>query len=159
MLYEKNKLIVNLVIVASLMLTASCTKTFLDENLQTARGMDFYKTDAGITSLATGTYYQVFNTPFNGEFAFSNMNYGVDEFHVGGDNSNGIFNSYGNGLASIITGVNSNTITANAQWDNLYMGIGYANLLIQNATASTSTDAAIKKTALGEGYFSVPITT
>jgi hypothetical protein len=35
----------------------------------------------------------------------------------------------------------------------LYLGIGYANLIIQNATASASTSAAIKKTALGEGYF------
>jgi hypothetical protein len=35
----------------------------------------------------------------------------------------------------------------------LYIGIGDANLLIQNATNSISTSDAIKKTALGEGYF------
>lgn len=150
---KQNKIFYNLVLIAAVMFTASCNKTFLDENLTTARSLEFYKTDAGITSLATGTYYAVFNTPFNGEHAFSNMNYGTDEFHVGGDNSNGIFNSYGNGLASIVTSVNGNTIRANDQWDNLYTGIGYANLIIQNATASTTTDAAIKKVALGEGYF------
>lgn len=150
---KQNKFFYNLVIIAAVMFTASCNKTFLDENLTTARSLEFYKTDAGITSLATGTYYAVFNTPFNGEHAFSNMNYGTDEFHVGGDNSNGVFNSYGNGLASIVTSVNGNTIRANDQWDNLYTGIGYANLIIQNATASTTTDAAIKKVALGEGYF------
>jgi hypothetical protein len=65
-------------------------------------------------------------------------------FTLGGDNSNTSFNSYGNGLA-FVTAVNGNTITANAQWDNLYFGIGDANLIIQNATASTSTDNAIKK--------------
>ena len=150
---KKNKFFISIVIITMVMVTTSCKKTFLDENLTTARGLEFYKTDAGILSLVNGTYYHVFNTPFNGEYAFSNMCYGTDEFHVGGDNSNAAFNSYGNGLASFVSPVNGNTITANAQWDNLYFGIGYANLIIQNATASTSTSDAIKKTALGEGYF------
>ena len=35
----------------------------------------------------------------------------------------------------------------------LYTGIGDANLLIANATASTSSSAAVKSTSLGEGYF------
>jgi hypothetical protein len=150
---KKNKFFINMVIITIVMITASCKKTFLDESLTTARSMEYYNTDAGILSLVNGTYYAVFNTPFNGEFAFSNMCYGTDEFHLGGDNSNAAYNSYGNGLASFVSPVNSNTITANAQWDNLYFGIGYANLIIQNATASVSTDNAIKRTALGEGYF------
>lgn len=131
----------------------SCKKSVLDENLTTARGMSYYTTDEGITSLSTGTYYAVFSLPFNGEYMYANTNYGTDEFHVGGDNSNAQNNAYSNGLASIITPINTNTITANVQWDNLYLGIGYANLLIQNASASASASAAIKKTALGEGYF------
>ena len=132
---------------------ASCKKTVLDESFTTARNMAYYTTDEGITSLATGAYYSIFSLPFNGEWMYSNTNYGTDEFHVGGDNSNAQNNAYSNGLASIITVINSNTITANAQWDNLYLGIGYANLIIQNASASTSAAAAIRKTALGEGYF------
>ncbi len=133
--------------------TPACKKTVLDETLTTARAMSYYTTDEGIMSLATGTYYAIFASPFNGEWMYANTNYGTDEFHVGGDNSNAQNNAYSNGLASIITPINTNTITANAQWDNLYLGIGYANLLIQNATASASTSAAIKKTALGEGFF------
>ncbi|MDI9364281.1 MAG: RagB/SusD family nutrient uptake outer membrane protein [Flavobacterium sp.] len=148
-----NKYNVLIALFALLMGTSSCKKTFLDETLTTARDLSYYKTDAGIQSLVNGTYYQVFNTPFNGEHAYANMSYGTDEFHVGGDNSNAPYNSYGNGLASIVGAVSSNTITADAQWDNLYIGIGYANIIIQNATASTSTLAAIKSTALGEGYF------
>jgi starch-binding outer membrane protein, SusD/RagB family len=150
---KNNKFFISLVIIAVVMIATSCKKTFLDETQTTARNEAYYKTDAGIQSLVTGTYYQVFNTPFNGEHAFANMAYGTDEFHVGGDNSNASFNSYGNGLASIVAAVNGNTVTANAQWDNLYIGIGYANLIIQNANASATTDVAIKKTALGEGYF------
>jgi hypothetical protein len=150
---KQHKFFITIAIIAVVLTGVSCKKSFLDENLTTARGLEYYTTDAGITSLATGTYYAVFNTPFNGEHAFSNMCYGTDEFHLGGDNSNAAYNSYGNGMASIIPAINSNTITANAQWDNLYVGIGYANLIIQNATASASTADAIKKTALGEGYF------
>lgn len=148
-----NKLFISITIIAVVMLTASCKKTFLDEKLTTARSLEFYKTDAGILSLVNGTYHHVFCQPFNGEFAFAYMAYGTDEFHVGGDNSNISYTSYGNGLASIVPAVNGNTVTANAQWDNLYIGIGFANLIIQNATASASTADAIKKTALGEGYF------
>jgi len=147
------KYIIGIMVLALALTTPSCKKSFLDETLTTARDIAFYKTDAGILSLANGTYHHVFCTPFNGEHAFSYMNYGTDEFRVGGDNSNGMFNSYSNGLASIVTVVNTNTVTANAQWDNLYLGIGYANLIIENAKASTSTADAIKKTALGEGYF------
>ncbi|MBS1603740.1 MAG: RagB/SusD family nutrient uptake outer membrane protein [Bacteroidetes bacterium] len=133
--------------------SSACKKSVLDETLTTARGMSFYATDAGIASLATGTYYEIFSLPFNGEYMYANTNYGTDEFHVGGDNSNAQNNAYSNGLASIITPINGNTITANVQWDNLYLGIGDANLLIQSASASASTSAAVKKTALGEGYF------
>lgn len=150
----KNK-IFKLSIVALLiaMATTSCKKSFLDEKLETVRDLEFYKTDAGIQQLVMGAYHQVFATPFNGEMAFSNMCYGVDEFRVGGDPSNGMYNSYGNTFGPFITPNNGNTVAANAQWDNLYVGIGHANLIIENATNSTSTADAIKKTALGEGYF------
>lgn len=150
---KNNKHFIGIALIALVTITASCKKSFLDENQTTARNDEFYKTDAGITSLVNGAYFGVFTQPFVGEYPFSTMNYGTDEFHVGGDNSNAAYNSYGNGLGSFVSPVNSNTITANAQWDNLYFGIGYTNIIIQNATASASTADAIKKTALGEGYF------
>lgn len=131
----------------------SCKKSFLDENLTTARSTDFYKTDAGIQQLAVGTYYQVFAVPPNGEWYYCAANYGTDEFHIGGDPSNSPWNNYDQTFNSVVTVVNSNTAAANLQWDALYTGIGDANLLIANATASTSTSAAVKSTSLGEGYF------
>ena len=140
-------------ILTAAMVATSCKKSFLDEELKTSRDLEFYKTDEGIQQLVLGTYHQVFATPFNGEMAFSNMSYGVDEFRMGGDPSNGMYNSYGNTFGPFVTPNNANTVTANAQWDNLYLGIGDANLIIENATASASTSDAIKKTALGEGYF------
>lgn len=150
----KNR-ILNIAIVSVLVvsLATSCKKSFLTETLKTSRDLEYYKTDAGIQQLVNGAYHQVFATQFNGEMAFSNMCYGTDEFRVGGDPSNGMYNSYGNTFGSFVTPNNGNTVAAEAQWDNLYVGIGHANLIIQNATASTSTADAVKKTALGEGYF------
>ena len=144
---------ITLVAVLAVSVTTSCKKAFLDEKLETVRDLEYYKTDAGIQQLVNGAYHQVFATPFNGEMAFSYMAYGVDEFRVGGDPSNGMYNSYGNTFGPFVTPNNGNTVTANAQWDNLYVGIEHANLIIANATASASTADAIKKTALGEGYF------
>ncbi|HEY5967172.1 MAG TPA: RagB/SusD family nutrient uptake outer membrane protein [Chitinophagaceae bacterium] len=144
---------VGLVTIIVAMVTISCKKSFLDEELKTSRDLEFYKTDEGLQQLVLGTYHQVFATQFNGEMAFSNMSYGADEFRTGGDPSNGMYNSYGNTFGPIVTPNNANTVPANAQWDNLYLGIGDANLIIENATASASTSDAIKKTALGEGYF------
>jgi hypothetical protein len=147
------KLIVYIFLFSGLIVMASCKKDFLKEELTTARGMDFFKTDEGILQLATGTYYHVFDLPFASEWPYCTQNYGVDEFMVGGDASNGVWNNYDGGFKSIVTVNNGNTQFANAQWDNLYTGIGNANLLIKNATASASGSDAIKKVALGEGYF------
>lgn len=150
----KNKILnISIVAILALLVTSSCKKEFLDENLDTVRDLSFYKTDAGILQLSSGAYHQVFATQFNGEMAFANMCYGADEFRVGGDPSNGMYNSYGNTFGPFVTPNNGNTVAANAQWDNLYIGIGHANLIIENATASSSTADAIKKVALGEGYF------
>ncbi len=137
----------------TLVISTSCKKSFLDEKFTTARGTSFLATDAGILQLATGTYYQVFAVPTNGEWYYCAAQYGTDEFKVGGDNSNGPWNNYDGTFNSQVGVVNANTAASNFQWDALYTGIGNANLLIQNATASTSTSAAIKKTSLGEGYF------
>ncbi|MEO5999669.1 MAG: RagB/SusD family nutrient uptake outer membrane protein [Chitinophagaceae bacterium] len=149
---KKNNFFNGLMITAAVFFTSSCNKDFLNETLTTARTTDFYKTDAGIQQLAVGTYYQVINAPFNGEWNYTTTNYGTDEFHIGGDPSNSQWNNYDATYnSSIIT--SGNTAGSNMQWDALYTGIGDANLLIQNCTNSTSTSVAIKSTALGEGYF------
>ncbi len=140
-----------------LMLTAliissnSCNKDgFLDEVLETERDFSYYSTEEGIQQLAVGAYYRVFASSFASEYQFATTNYGTDEFHVGGDLTNDIWNNYDSRFNSIIT-----TTRTNAQefWDNVYRGIGLANQLIESATNIESTNAAIKKTALGEGYF------
>jgi len=151
---RKQTLYIKLIIITAVLFGApSCKKKYLDEELRTSRGNDFFKTDAGILQLATGAYYQVFAVPENGEWYYCAANYGTDEFRIGGDPSNSPWNNYDQTFNSVVTAVNGNTASANFQWDALYVGVGDANLLIANATASTSTSTAIKNTALGEGYF------
>ncbi len=140
-------------LVAALTLTSSCNKDFLDEELTTAYSKEYYKTEAGILALANGTYYQVFAVEFQGEVPLSATESGTDEFHAGGDPSNWIWNSYSSGFKAFVTVSNANTVAANTNWDNLYIGIGNANQLIESATDIVSSNAAIKNTALGEGYF------
>ncbi|KAF2329811.1 RagB/SusD family nutrient uptake outer membrane protein [Flavobacterium daemonense] len=147
------KLYINLMLVAALTLGSSCNKDFLDEELTTAYSSDYYKTEAGIQALAVGTYYQVFAAEFQGEVPLCSAESGTDEFHAGGDPSNWIWNSYSSGFKAFVTVSNANTVAANTHWDNLYIGIGNANQLIESATNIVSSNDAIKKTALGEGYF------
>ena len=147
------KIYINLLLGATLVLGSSCNENFLDEELTTAYSSEFYKTEAGIQSLVIGTYYQVFNVEFVSEVPLCATESGTDEFKAGTDPSNHVWNSYAAGLQSIVTVSNANTVAANTNWDNLYIGIGNANQLIKSATDIVSTNAAIKKTALGEGYF------
>jgi hypothetical protein len=150
---KKYNLFNKMVIIAVVLFTSSCKKDFLTETLTTARTTESFKTDAGIQQLVVGTYYQVFNVPFNGEWNYCATNYGTDEFHIGGDPSNSPWNNYDATFNPTVSNINANTAAANLQWDALYTGIGDANLLIQNCTNSTSASPAIKNTALGEGYF------
>ena len=147
------RLYINLMLVASLGLSSSCSQDFLEENLTTAYSKEYYKTEAGIQALSIGTYYQVFSLDMASEVPLTANESGTDEFHVGGDASNGAWNAYSSAFKAFVTASNSNTVASNTNWDNLYIGIGNANQLIESATASTSTKDAIKKTALGEGYF------
>ncbi|EJL60489.1 RagB/SusD family nutrient uptake outer membrane protein [Flavobacterium sp. CF136] len=147
------KLYINLILGAALVLSTSCNQDFLDEELTTAYSSEYYKTEEGIQALAVGTYYQVFALEMDSEVPLASTESGTDEFHAGGDPSNWIWNSYSTGFKAFVTVSNANTVAANTNWDNLYIGIGNANQLIESATAIVSTNDAIKKTALGEGYF------
>ncbi|MCB0608174.1 MAG: RagB/SusD family nutrient uptake outer membrane protein [Lewinella sp.] len=140
-----------LTLLALMISVTSCVKdSFLDETLKTERDYSFYDTEQGIQELAVGAYYRVFSSPFASEYQFGTTNYGTDEFHLGGDKTNDIWNNYDSRFGSIIV-----TTRTNAQefWDNVYVGIGLANQLIESATNIESTNPAIKNVALGEGYF------
>ncbi len=140
-----------LALIALIVGATSCNRnSFLNEVLETERDFSYYNTEEGIQQLAVGAYYKIFASPFASEYQFGTTNYGTDEFHVGGDDTNSQWNNYDSRFNSIITTIRT---TAQEPWDNAYIGIGLANQLIESATNIESTKDAIKKTALGEGYF------
>lgn len=139
-----------LYLIAGVLLLNACSN-FLDEELKTQRSSDYFKTEEGIEDLAVGIYYNL-RFHFAYEWGYATTNYGTDEFRTGGDASNHMWNSYDGNFSSLVTPVNVNTAMANTLWDNMYMGINSANLLIQNANEYLP-DGVKKNTILGEGHF------
>ena len=80
---------------------ASCSD-FLDEKLTTQQTTDFFDTPEGIDQLAVGIYNNL-RFHFFKENAYTTTNYGTDEFTVGGDGSNKVWNNYDGSPASIVT--------------------------------------------------------
>jgi hypothetical protein len=126
----------------------SCSD-FLDETLTTQQNTDYFNTNEGVEALMNGIYYNLrFHFAF--EWAFSTTNYGTDEFIVGGDGSNAMWNAYTSSLNSDVPSVNINTTFAYDIWDNMYTGIASANLLIQKCNDYTG---SMKDEALGTAHF------
>lgn len=140
-----------LVLLAGLMAGTSMTSCsdFLDENLTTKQNTDYFNTNEGVESLMTGIYYNL-RFHFSFEWGFSTTNYGTDEFIVGGDGSNSMWNSYISSLCSDIPTVNINTTHAYDVWDNMYTGIASANLLLEKCA---NYNGALKDEAMGTAYF------
>ncbi|MDR1456351.1 MAG: RagB/SusD family nutrient uptake outer membrane protein, partial [Tannerella sp.] len=130
--------------------TLSCNG-FLDESLDTQRSTEYFDTPEGVRELSVGMYYSM-RFHFAYEWSFATTNYGVDEFRVGGDASNHMWNSYDGSFTSLITAVNVNTAMANTLWDNMYTNINTANTVIEKAPVVLA-DAADLNTILGEAYF------
>lgn len=132
-------------------MASSCSKDFLKEELTTQQNTDYFNTTQGIESLEIGLYdflrYYVCS-----EAGYSYFNYGTDEYSVGADNSNGMWNDYGAVLSPSVTAVNSNTVGAGALWDYMYTGINAANTLIKKIDEGKYTGAR-KDQILGFAHF------
>jgi hypothetical protein len=88
--------------------------------------------------------YQSLKFHFNYTWAYTSTNYGVDEFTVGGDRTEQMWNSYDGSLNSFNSDVQ-------AVFDNMYTNINSANIVIKNVPIYYT--GANKNTRLGEGYF------
>lgn len=126
----------------------SCSD-FLDEKLTTKQNTDYFDTNEGVESLMNGIYYNL-RYHFSFEWGFATTNYGTDEFIVGGDGSNAMWNSYVPSLCSEVPSVNINTTHANDIWDNMYTGIATANMILQKSEKYTG---SMKEEVLGTAYF------
>lgn len=140
-----------LVLGAAVPVFNSCSKDFLKEEQITARDTDYFYTNEGLEALSVGIY-DYLRWYFCNEAAYSTLNYGTDEYTVGADNSNGMWNDYGSSLAPYVARVNSNTASAETVWDFMYTGINQANILIDGIESGRYTGAK-KDEVGGAGYF------
>ena len=124
---------------------ASCSESFLDEELKTEYSTDYFKTPEGLDDLVTGAY-QKLKFKFNYIWAIECHNMGVDEF-TDANNTMPAWNHYGQSLNSGETGANQ------PMWDNYYGLVEPANLIIANVPQYYNQSSATYNTRLGEGYF------
>ncbi len=136
------------VLIASMGLAATSCSDFLDEELKTKRNTVYLNTDEGIANLATALYENL-RYHFSRENSVAFTQNGVDEFTVGGDGSNASWNNYDGNYGPTITGNSTNMYDL---WDEMFVGINNANLLIENATPKVQTNAKMLQ-YLGEAYF------
>ncbi len=128
---------------ALMVLPTSCKKSFLDEEVINSHNTSEFQTTLGLDGLVIGMY-QSLKFHFNYTWAYTTTNYGVDEFTVGGDRTEQMFNSYD-------ANFNSQSGDIAVVWDNMYGSINSANIVIKNVPLFY--EGANKNTRLGEGYF------
>jgi tetratricopeptide (TPR) repeat protein len=137
------KLLTFAALIGLMILPTSCKKSFLDEEVINNRTTADFETTDGLDVLVIGMY-QSLKFHFNYTWSYTTTNYGVDEFTVGGDRTEQMWNSYDGTL-------NSFSSDAASIWDNMYGNINSANIVIKNVPQFYQ--GASKNTRLGEGYF------
>jgi hypothetical protein len=145
---NKMKKIINtvtgVILLSGLMfLPTSCKKSFLDEEVINSHNTSEFKTTIGLDGLVIGMY-QGLKFHFNYTWSYTTANYGVDEFTVGGDRTEQMFNSYDDTF-------NARSADIATVFDSMYGNINSANIVIQNVPQYY--DGPSKNTRLGEGYF------
>ena len=148
---KMHKYILSGLLVAAMIVPVSCSKDFLKEELTTSRNTDYFKTNEGLDQLVVGLYSYL-RYYHCSEAGYSFLNYGTDEYSVGADNSNGMWNDYGASLTPAGGYVNSNTVNAGSFWDYMYTGINTANTMIARIEDGTYTGASASTNA-GVAYF------
>lgn len=140
----------NISIILLALVITSCSG-FLDEELKTQQNTDYFNTQEGLVALSVAMY-NTFRFHYGFEWSVSTSQYGTDEFGVGSDNSNQVWNDYTSNLSSDIIRVNINTTRINDIWDNMYIGIKDANMILSKADEIIQ-DENVRKRIKGEAAF------
>ena len=137
---KMHKYILSGILAASMIVPVSCSKDFIKEELTTERNTDYFTTNEGLDQLAIGLYSYL-RYYHCSEAGYSLLNYGTDEYSVGADNSNGMWNDYNASLSAAGGRVNSNSVNSGAWWDYMYTGINTANTMLARIEDGTYTGA------------------
>lgn len=130
---------------------SSCSSEFLKEDFSTGYNTTFFETPEGLQSLTLSLYGHI-----RWIGGYENLGYyqfmgGTDEFGLGTDQCNEMWNTYDIRMAPIFTTVNGNTGTNASIWDEVYYGIASANQII--ASADLVEDEAVRNNCLAHAYF------
>ena len=148
---KMHKYILSGLLAVAMIVPVSCNKDFLKEELTTSRNTDYFTTNEGLDELVVGLYSYL-RYYHCSEAGYSFLNYGTDEYSVGADNSNGMWNDYNAQLTPAGGRVNSNSVNAGSFWDYMYIGINTANTMIARIEDGTYTGANAAVNA-GVAYF------
>ena len=131
----------------------SCSSDFLDEHYTTGFSTDYLKTPDGLRSLTLALYGQlrwVGGYESQGYNAFMG---GTDEFGLGTDQCNEMWNTYDVRMAPLWATVNGNTGKNSDIWDQVYFGIASANEILDTVDKTEGLDDATRKLCLAHAYF------
>ncbi|MDE7350432.1 MAG: RagB/SusD family nutrient uptake outer membrane protein [Muribaculaceae bacterium] len=131
----------------------SCSSDFLDEHYTTGYSTEYLKTPEGLKSITLALYGQlrwIGGYESQGYNAFMG---GSDEFGLGTDQCNEMWNTYDYRMAPIWGTVNGNTGTNANIWDQVYFGVASANEIISTAENLNSIDEQTRKLCLAHAYF------
>ncbi|MCD8292033.1 MAG: RagB/SusD family nutrient uptake outer membrane protein [Prevotella sp.] len=144
-----NNKIANAVIAVVALFSTGCSSSFLDEELTTSYSTQYFETEEGLESLAISLYGHI-RWLFAYGWSYPMTLYGVDEFGIGTDGVNEMWNTYDYRLAATSSGPANYTDNADL-WDELYYGIASANTLI--ASLDKITDESKQKRIKAMAYF------
>jgi len=139
------------VAITGLLAINSCSESFLEEKKTWTRNDQWLDTPEGLRAMAVGLP-QIFRLMHGGEYSYCILNYGTDEFQLGNDPSNSMWNDYGNGLSSIAIGGSTNRVNPEVMWNICYVGINTQNVVIEKAPKVLDGQADLN-TILGEAHF------
>lgn len=129
---------------------ASCSSDFLDENYTTGYSTDYFQTAEGLQALTKSLYGSIRWIGGYESQGYNAMMGGTDEFAIGTDMANEMWQTYDIRMAPQWVTVNGNTGTNNHIWDTAYYGIASCNQII--ASAGTVEDEAVRNACLAQAY-------
>lgn len=145
------KIILGVLTFTALVGITSCGDDFLHEEKTNSLTTQYFDTEEGLNALAVALYGNI-RYHFAYEWAYGTTNYGCDEFSTGTDLTSEMWNNYDSRLAPYVTGsANKNYPSPDHLWDQMYFGIGSANIIIANQEVFEN--EALKKQCLGEAHY------
>ena len=129
---------------------ASCSSDFLEENYTTGYSTDYFQTAEGLQALTKSLYGSIRWIGGYESQGYNAMMGGTDEFAIGTDMANEMWQTYDIRMAPQWVTVNGNTGTNSTIWDTSYYGIASCNQII--ASAETVEDEAIRNACLAQAY-------